>query len=312
MDRDKEKQIKRYVTSRKGITFLSQIFTLVLVFALFIVGDYLKFGGTMEFCTDIVYWITTTISLLLVITSMITIRAMRKEKLIGLDKSIQDNLLTADATRRVVLANAYSEKLQAHIDKENETNKYEHYITKITKKINRLQTFGFILKASYKEKKLKEYEKALEIPKEEVIKMNFRYKKITQTSLFAGIDGKIAVLNRFDTSTHEVKDKATMISYKALITYILTMIGGTMIVDFIWNGWSAIWSTTIKLFALALSTNSAIRTAENFVEYNVRQALDNRIRVITNFVNSDTELKQLVINKKQELLKENELKEEQN
>lgn len=310
MDR---KKIKSYVTSKKGISFLSQVFTLVLVFCLFIIGDYLKFGGTMEFCTDVVYWVTTTISLLLVITSMVTIRAMRKEKLIANDKSIQDNLLTADATRRVVLANAYSEKLQAHIEKENETNKYEHFIAKVTKKINRLQSlWAFVLKASYKERKLKEYEKQLETPKEEVLKMNFKYHKITQTSLFAGIDGKITVLNRFDTSTHELKDKATMISYKAVITYILTMIGGTMIVDFMWNGWSAIWSTTIKLFALALSTNSAIKTAENFVEYNVRQALDNRIRVITNFVNSDNELKSLVIAKKTELLKENELKEEQN
>ena len=139
--RELEKKIKEKVMSKKGISLFSQIAIIILVFAIYILGDYLSFGGTMEFATDPVYWVTTSISLSLVIALMIVVRQMRKENRIELSDTITNNLNTIQAVRKVVLVNAYDEQMQDYIDKVNDDYKYETYINKITKKINRFQHF---------------------------------------------------------------------------------------------------------------------------------------------------------------------------
>lgn len=290
--------LKKKWLNKKGISLLSQILIIALVFIIDIVTDYLKLGGDGYFVTDVYYWINIGIQFILIATLMITVRAMRKEKKCDESKTIYENLFTISIARKVVLGNQFSEKLQKHLDKVNEYNKYDTYVNKITKKINNLPRHIFWSKAK-KERKLVEYEKALQEPMEKVIRKHFRYKKVTQTGLFAGIDGKIAVYNQFDTQTHEGKDVGQMLGYKAIVMFLLTAFGGTIVADFVWNGWSAIWSTLLKLFALLMATISALKQAENFVDYNIEQALDNRIRIILDFVNANEDVKSKFLEKKQ-------------
>ena len=303
----KKSEWKEKVFTKNGISLLSQITVIILVFGLYILGDYLSFKGTMEFITDPVYWSTTTISLVLIIAVMITIRSMRKNDKIANSEDIANNMRTVQAVRKVVLINAYDEEFQAYIDKVNDDYKYETYINKITKKINRLNYL--LISTKRKDKKLKKYEEMLKIPKTEVIKMHIKFKKITQTGLFSGVDGKLAVMNKYDTSTHETKDIALMVGYKTLMVYLLTAFSGTMIVNFIFNGWSALWGTLLKLFSLAFATTTAIKQADNFVDYNIEQALDNRLRVILGFVNSSEDIKMKVLEKLQDEQKQNKIEE---
>ena len=302
---EKKSGWKEKVLTKKGISLLSQIAIIVLVFCLYILGDYLSFKGTIEFVKDPIYWTTTTISLILIVSLMITIRAMRKDKRIDESKDIANNMKTVQAVRKVVLINAYDKEFQDYIDKVNEDYKYETYINKITKKINKLNLL--LLPAEKKDAKLRKYEELLRKPREEVLKMHIRFKKITQTGLFTGVDGKLAVMSRHDINTHESKDIASMVGYKALIVYILTTFSGTLVVNFFFSGWSALWGTLLKIFSIALASSSAMRQADNFVDYNIEQALDNRLRIILGFVNSSEEIKAKVLEKLREEQKENKI-----
>lgn len=287
---------KKKVFSRKGISLISQIAIIVLIFGIYILGDYLSFKGSMDFATSPEYWITTAISITLVVVLMTTIRNMHKDKRIAENADIENNMRTVQAVRKVVLINAYDEELQKHLDKVNDDKKYETYINNITKKINKLPLRIFLSK-NKKEELLKKYEQQLRIPREEVLKTNIRFKKITQTGLFANVDGKLAVFSRYDIDTHEAKDIASMVSYKSIIYILLTAISGTLAVNFMFSGWSAIWGTLLKICSLLLASNSAMRQANNFVDYNIEQSLDNRLRIILAFVNSNDEIKNKVLEK---------------
>ena len=287
---------KKKVFSRKGISLISQIAIIVLIFGIYILGDYLSFKGSTDFATSPEYWITTGISITLVVVLMTTIRNMHKDKKIAENKDIENNMQTIQAVRKVVLINAYDEELQKHLDKVNDDKKYETFINNITKKINKLP-LRFLLSKNKKEELLKKYEQLLRTPREEVLKKNIRFKKITQTGLFANVDGKLAVFSKFDIDTHETKDIASMVSYKSILYILLTAISGTLAVNFMFSGWSAIWGTLLKIISLLLASNSAMRQANNFVDYNIEQALDNRLRIILSFVNSSEEIKQKVLEK---------------
>ena len=300
---EKLEQLKKKWLNKKGITLLSQIFVLILVFIIDIVADYLRIGGDTWFMSDVYYWISVAINFILIATLMLTVRQMRKEQKCNESKTIYENLFNISIGRKVVLGNRFSGLLQDHLVEVNQFNKYETYLNKITKKINNLPKHIFWNRKK-KDAKLQEYEKALQTPMEEVIKMNFNYKKVTQTGLFAGIDGKIAVYNQYDTSTHEVKDVGQMLGYKAIIMFLLTALGGTIVADFIWNGWSAIWTTLLKILALLMATISAIKQAENFVDYNIEQALDNRIRILLDFVNKHEEVKAKFLERKEKELED--------
>ena len=57
---------KKKVLSRKGISLISQIAIVVLIFGIYLLGDYLSFKGSMEFASSPEYWITTAISITLI------------------------------------------------------------------------------------------------------------------------------------------------------------------------------------------------------------------------------------------------------
>ena len=295
---NKGEELKKKVFSKQGISIISQVAVIALIFGIYLLGDYLAFKGSVDFATSYEYWITTITSIALVVALMITIRNMRKDKRVGESEDIANNMKTIQAVRKVVLINAYDDELQEHLDRVNEDKKYETYINSINRKINRLQSIP--MKKEKKEALLKKYEQELKVPRDEVLKMNIRFEKITQTGLFANVNGKLAVYSTYDISTHETKDIVQMASYKSLFYVLLTAISGTMAVSFAVGGWGVLWGTLLKICSLLMASNSAMRQADNFVDYNIEQALDNRLRIILAFVNSHEEVKAKVLEKLQE------------
>lgn len=297
---DKE-LFKKYKFTKKNIVSISQIFTIILVFFLFILSDYVKFNGEMGFITEWAYWVLVCAELVLIIALMITVRSIHKNKEIELNENILNNLSFIERSRKVVLSEGYTKQLDEEIVEWNKENKYCAYKRKIEKKLNLVMALK--LPAKKKDKLITKYEKLLEVPKEEVLKHHVKFKKITKTGLFANIDGKIITDDEFDISAHEGRDVAQMVGLKALMVFIFAGITGTMTVDFFWYGVSALWSTMIKLFALLMAYTSAINQAVNFVKYNIEQSLNKRVELLTNFVNKYPDLKAKLIERKKEEIK---------
>ena len=301
---DTRELARKYVT-KKNLVSISQIFTIILVFFLFVLSDYVKFNGELGFITEWTYWVLVCTELVLIVALMITVRSIHKNKEIDINKNILDNLYFIDTARKVVLSEGYTKQLDEEIVLLNEENKYCAYRRKIEKRLNIIMALK--MRAKRKDKLIAKYEKLLEVPKEEVLKHHVRYTKITKTGLFANIDGKIITSNEYDISSHEGRDVAQMVGLKAFMVFLFAGMTGTMTVDFFWYGISAIWGTMIKIFALFMAYTTAINQAVNFVKYNVEQSLNKRVELLTNFVNKYPDLKAKIIARK----KENKQSEEQ-
>ena len=132
---DKE-LLKKYRFTKKNIVSLSQIFTIVLVFFLFILSDYVKFNGEMGFITEWAYWVLVCSELVLIIALMVTVRSIHKNKEIEINENILNNQNFIERTRKVVLGEGYTKQLDQEIVELNEENKYCAYKRKIEKKLN--------------------------------------------------------------------------------------------------------------------------------------------------------------------------------
>jgi len=280
--------------NQRTIKKFTQYSFVVLSFLAVILYDILRMGGTMEFITDAKYWMLIAINLVLIIVIMITLRSIHKNTLICQSIAIQNNLAFIDRARRVIIGNAYSKQLTTYLEKVNEENKYQAYIRKITKRLYAIDKCKFI-KESKREELKKKYEALLETPREEVLKLFVRYKKVTRTGLFADVDGKVITEDEYDISPHEVRDVAQMVGVKAVLVILFASFTGTMTIQFLWQGWEAIASVVFKLISLVFACNCALKQAEDFVNYNVSQALNNRIDILSNFVNADDILKKKMI-----------------
>lgn len=284
--------------TKTGAIKISQIITVIIVFALYILSDYIRIGGTMDFITEKQYWIIVFINLFLVVAIMITLRSYHKTALISKAIIIINNLKFIERADRVITGNAYSKNLDEYLIEVNEENKYQAFRRKLIRKLNLISKLFFI-SAKKRDTWIKQVEQELETPKEIVLTQFVRYKEVTRTSLFSGIDGKIISEDQFDTSTHNTRDIAQMVSLKALIVVLFAGMTGTMIWQLMWQGWSGVWGTLLKIFSLLIACNCAIKQAEDFVEYNIKQALNNRVNIISNFVNNDKTLKQRLIKLKE-------------
>ncbi len=283
--------------TRRGVATFSQVTTIILILFLYILADYINIGGTVFLWTDPFYWLFVSINLMLVIGLMITVRAMRKQERLDSSDFINDTLRFIDRARRLTIGNDYSTKLDEYLVKVNQQNKYETYLRKVIKKLNRLEFWANLKlirpkKADLKRKKL---ELLLRMPKEEVIEQHIRFKEVTKTALLSGVDGKIISNNNYDISTHEKKDIAQMIGLKSLLVYIIAAIGGTFILQFIWGGWDALYGTGLKLLSLCLALWSSYLQADNFVDYNITEAMHKRIEIWSGFINKIPDLKDKMI-----------------
>lgn len=283
--------------TKRGVATVSQVSTVILILFLYILADYINIGGTVFLWTDPFYWLFVTINLMLIIGLMITVRAMRKQERLDSSCFINDTLSFVDRARRLTIGNDYSTKLDEYLVEVNKQNKYETYLRKIVKKLNRLEFWANLklIRPKKADLKRKELELFLRIPKEEVIKQHIRYKEVTKTALSSGVDGKIISNNNYDISTHEKKDIAQMIGLKSLLVYIIAAIGGTFLLSFIWNGWDALYGTGLKLLSLCLALWSAFLQADNFVDYNITEAMHKRIEIWSGFINKIPDLKDKMI-----------------
>lgn len=273
----------------------TQITTMVVVFLLFILSDYIRVGGTISFITDWKYWALVITNLVLIIGIMITLRSYHKNNLISASITINKNLAFIERANRAILNYAYTSKLNKWLDEEvNPENKYQAYLRKVNKKLNFISSLFFI-PAKKRDVWMRKVEKELEVKKEEVLKHHVKYNKVTRTSLMSGIDGKVMTNDPYDTSSHNLKDTAIMIGSKSLLVFLFASFTGTMIIQLMWQGWAGIWGTLLKVFSLLIACNCAIQQANDFVKYNLTQALENRVVIVSEFVNKDEVLKSKVI-----------------
>jgi hypothetical protein len=149
------------------------------------------------------------------------------------------------------------------------------------------------VKPKYEEER-KKLNELLTKDKEEIVKMNVRYKKITVSKLFSSLDGKIPNDNEYDIDTYEARDVAKMVGMKTLLIVLFSAFSGMIVVDFFISGWSVIYSTLIKLFSLLMAVNTAMNTADDFVEHNIRISVQRRLKYLAEFVNSKPQLKEIL------------------
>lgn len=280
--------------TKNGLMSTTRILTILIIFILYILADYIKARLTGGVITDAVYWIQTGINIVLVISTMITIRSMRKDKKLAENIEIIDSMNQIDTGFKVITINGYSTKLDEYITELNKQNKYETFINVIKKKLLKLGD-----KEKYDEKR-KELNRLLALPKEEVIKMNIKYKRITVSKLFSSVDGKILNNNEYDLDTYEGQDIAKMVGLRALLIILFSAFTGSIIVDFMFGGLAVIYSTLLKIFSLLLAVNTAMNIADEFVNHNIKISVNRRLRHLAGFVNGTPELKELIEKYKKE------------
>lgn len=286
--------------TKNNVAIVSQISSIILILFMYVLADYITIGGTVFLYTDPIYWLFVTLNLSLVIGLMITVRAMRKQQRLKTSFFINDTLAFVDRARRLTIGNAYSTQLDDYLVKVNEQNKYETYIRKITKKLNRLEFWADLklIRPKKADAKRKALELLLRVPKEKVLEQHLRYKEVTKTALSSGVDGKIISINNFDISTHEQKDIVQMIGLKSLLVYLIAAIGGIFILQFMWGGWDVLYGTGLKLLSLTLAIWSSFLQADNFVDYNITEAMHKRIEIWSGFINNVPDLKEKMISAK--------------
>lgn len=280
--------------TKSGVMITTRLFTILIIFALYILADYIKTRLTGGVITDKVYWIQTIINMVLIIAIMITVRAMRKDLKLNNSFEIADSMSQIETGFKVITINGYSTQLDDYIEELNKQNKYETFLNNIKRKL---------LKLGDKEKfdaKRKEYNQLLSLPKEEVIKMNIKYKRLTVSKLFSSVDGKIVNDNEFDLDTYEKQDVARMVGMKAALIVLFSAFTGSIVADFLFGGVSVIYSTCLKIFSLLMAINTAMKIADEFVEHNVKVSINRRLRHLAGFVNNTPDLKQLIENYKKE------------
>ena len=279
---------------KRKIYNISSIILIIAIIGTYVIGDYVKFGGSVEFIKSWQYWFNIIINLVLTIMIMITTRDLTKNKLLDNNDTIKNNIDFIQRARRIIIGNAYSSSLDTYLIKVNEDNKIQAYNRKIENTINKVNS-NILTTMNYKEEKIKKLELLLNLSNDDKLKKVVKFVKITKSALFSGIDGKIISINDYDVLTHNTRDVLSMVSSKALSIFVFSAFGGSVIVDFIFNGWGAVYSTLIKLISLLMSIISAIKQADEFVTYNVQEALNKRTELLSNFVNTDEELKQKII-----------------
>lgn len=285
----KEPDIK---ITKNGVLKISRLVTIVFTFALYIASDIVRIIMTGGLITDLKYWTVTLINIFLIITVMITVRQYQKDKDIEADADIQDYIGQINRGFKTITLKGFSKKLDDFLKKVNEENKYMTFLKNIQHKL--------VLLSRKKDKpkvikKRTELNKLLETPKEKVLKMNIKYKKVTVYQLFSTASAGLVNDNEADLSTHETQDVAKMVGIRAVMLILFSAFTGTIIVDIIISGWGIIYSVLIKIYVLICSVNVAMKTGDDFVQNNVKTSLQKKMRYLTKFVYETQELKDILI-----------------
>lgn len=284
------------LTKQKVVKF-SRIVEIILIIALDILSDYVTTAGTMELITSFSYWLGIALDLILIISIMITVRAMRKDKRILEKPELVDCMDTIAKGYKRITFGGLSTKLDDYLVKVNKKNKYETFIKSIQKKLIRLGN-----KNKPKHQKLREdYNALLKLTEDEVNELQFKYKKVSVSQLWSAVDGRIINDNEYDLNTYEKQDIGKMIGLRSLLVFLVSAFAGTFAIIFLDKGWGAIFSTLLKLFSLMWAVNTAINSADDFVDHNLTTAVQRRLRILAGFVMETPELKPILPSEKTEI-----------
>ena len=277
--------------TKQGVVKFSRIFTIIITFVLYILADFVReIVNDTNLITDFTYWATTIVNVVLVACTMLVVRSLRKDKKIAESKDILTNM---DVIRRgfnKITIKGLSTDLDEFLVELNKQNKYETFIKQVRQRLLKIADKE---KPKYEEER-KKLNELLAKDKEEIVKMNVKYKKITVSKLFSSLDGKIPNDNEYDIDTYETRDVAKMVGMKTLLIVLFSAFSGMIVVDFFISGWSVIYSTLIKLFSLLMAVNTAMNTADDFVEHNIRISVQRRLKYLAEFVNSKPQLKEIL------------------
>lgn len=277
--------------SKQGLVKVSRICTIFVVFILYIMADFVK-GIVNEghLITELSYWITTVINIVLISCTMLVVRSMRKDKKIAESTDITDTMKVIQKGFNKIIVRGLSTKLDDYLIELNKQNKYDTFIKRVR---DRLIKIGDKTQPKYEEER-KKLNEMLALTKEDVAQMNVKYKKITVSKLFSSLDGKIVNDNEYDLDTYETQDIAKMVGLRTMLIVLFSAFSGLIVVDFVLGGWAVIYSTLIKLFSLFMAINTAMNVADDFVDHNIRISVQRRLKYLAEFVNSTPELQELL------------------
>lgn len=277
--------------TKQGLVKVSRICTIFVVFILYIMADFVK-GIVNEghLITELSYWITTVINIVLISCTMLVVRSMRKDKKIAESTDITDTMKVIQKGFNKIIVRGLSTKLDDYLIELNKQNKYDTFIKRVR---DRLIKIGDKTQPKYEEER-KKLNEMLALTKEDVAQMNVKYKKITVSKLFSSLDGKIVNDNEYDLDTYETQDIAKMVGLRTMLIVLFSAFSGLIVVDFVLGGWAVIYSTLIKFFSLFMAINTAMNVADDFVDHNIRISVQRRLKYLAEFVNSTPELQELL------------------
>lgn len=291
--------------TKGGMINFSRIVSIFFIFALYIISDFMASKMRGSFVTDTAYWVTTLINLVLIISIMLTVRAMRKDSQLNNDKPIKEYMSQIEKGFKKITSLGLSDNLENYLETLNNENKYNEFIRQIQNKLMRLndKKFFFSKKNAIKyEERIKEKRTSLnnmlKIPKEEVLKMNVQFKRVTFSKLFSSVDGKIINANEFDLDTYESTNVAKMVGFKALIVFLFSAFSTTIVVEFYMSGISVLFGVLIKIFSLLLAVNTAMSSADSYVEHNLKISVFRRFKILSNYVKVEPQLNNALEDKK--------------
>lgn len=283
-------RIPKIEITKQRVVKVSRIIEIIVIIALDILSDYFTTAGTMELITSLSYWLGIALELILILSIMVTVRAMRKDKRILEKPELIECMDTIAKGYKRITFGGLSSKLDAYLVKVNKKNKYETFIKAIQKKLIRLGN-----KNKPKHQQLREeYNRLLKLTEDEVNELQFKYKKVSVSQLWAAVDGRIINDNEYDLNTYEKQDIGKMLGLRSLLVFLVSAFAGTFVITFLDNGIGAIITTLLKLFSLLWGINTSINIADEFVDHNLTTAVQRRLRILAGFVMETPELKPIL------------------
>ena len=117
--------------TKKHIVTASRISSLIVIFALYIFAEFLRANITGAVITSWSYWSVTLINMVLIISTMITVRAIRKDKRLDESADITETMQQIRIGFNRIVKNGLSSELDEYLKKLNRKNKYDTFIKSI-------------------------------------------------------------------------------------------------------------------------------------------------------------------------------------
>ena len=121
--------------TKKHIVTASRISSLIVIFALYIFAEFLRANITGAVITSWSYWSVTLINMVLIISTMITVRAIRKDKRLDESEDITETMQQIRIGFNRIVKNGLSSELDEYLKKLNRKNKYDTFIKSIQNRL---------------------------------------------------------------------------------------------------------------------------------------------------------------------------------